>query len=216
MKTGNRLLTVLVALVLMAAWALDAPAQQVPLISKDELRSPAYGKGQLPVEHGEVTYTKVVAVEDASADDLMSRAVHALNSLSPKHVKRITMQDNTNRILQVDGSYAWCYSKRVGIKYTYYHTVTFDLRIECREGRYRMTLDNMWDFDENGASTDPSLPRYADDSLLDSDGLLKLSNDSYIRAGVIKAKDEMFSMVESWMKRPVQSKKTITGEGDDW
>ena len=151
-------------------------------------------------------------MDGISEADVYKRAVNSLGRLFPKYMVSITSQDEAAHVLRGKGKFEFIYSRGKMMKFKYPHKVTFDICIECREGRYRVIMDNFYLVDmESGFTSDASNYQYGDQTCLDKNGYVENSNSGCMRIGIIASYLYIPEYFREYMSEPVRKKVN-----DDW
>lgn len=180
--------------------------------TEEQRKSALFGKDAIPREDGQIVFKEVYVMDGISEADVYKRAVNSLGKLFPKYMVSITSQDEAAHVLRGKGKFEFVYSRGKMMKFNYPRKVTFDICIECREGRYRVIMDNFYLVDmESGFTSDASNYQYGDQTCLDKNGYVENSNSGCMRIGIIASYLYIPEYFREYMSEPVRKKVN-----DDW
>lgn len=212
MVIQRRILLLLLLCLLISE--LSAQSYRTFLAGTDEQRSNAlYGKGAIPREDGQIVYKEVFPLSGKSQEQVYNRAVNSLGKLFPKYMTRIISQDEANYIIRGEGKFEFTYSRGKLKKFSFPYQVKFYITIECKEGRYRIIMDNFFLIDqENNYVSDASNYAFSDKETLDQHGKVKNTNNGCKRIGIITSYLLVPHYFNEYMTEPVRKKVN----GDKW
>lgn len=199
---------------------LSLSAQYMDEISKNDLKNPTYGYGALPHdEDGNLEFKEVFPMEGLTRDEIYIRAIHSLGEMAKNTVYRITAQDDANYFIKGEAHYEFIYWHSVTFGNASAYRLKFDISVECRDGRYRLVLDNFKEFtliQVNTVSPEGyKVPHFEEPAvgygvLGDADGrevVDKKGRVSIYRAGLIKCIRNIPKQFSDYMSQPVPVKE---------
>ena len=202
----------LLSLALICSFSVLGQTYDIFLAGTEEQREdPIFGEGAMPRVDGEIVYQCVVPMEGLSKQEVYNRAVNSLGKLFPKYMSKITSQDEVNHVIKGQGKFEFVYKRSKVFNFKYGYLITFNICVECKDERYRITIDNIYFTNEYGVSS-ASNYEYSDEKQLDKKGHVKNTNGGCIRIGIIASYLIPAACFEDYMNEKV-NKKVIN---DDW
>lgn len=181
--------------------------------TEEQRKSPLFGKDAIPREDGAIVFKKVYNLEDLSCEEIYNRAVNSLDKMFPKYMVNITSQDEVNHILRGKGKFEFVYKRGKVMKFSFPYMITFDICIECKEGRYRIIMNNFYIVDqESDYTSDASNYEFSDKVCLDKKGYVENSNAGCKRIGIIASYLYIPKYFSEYMSLPTRKKVN----NDDW
>lgn len=129
------------------------------LIASITAISPSLSWGQFPTDATtkKITYQETVVLDSVSKQDIFDRATECLTTITKTN--KFDVNDKANFKLVNEGNFAVSYT--YDFKYKSNNTVTYNLGIDVKEGKYRYTLTEFKIYDDKlGPKTAQPLEAY--------------------------------------------------------
>lgn len=181
-----------------------------------------YGPGTMPFnDAGEVVFSKVVQVDETSADDLFTATRIYITEAFKSANDVIQLDDQVNKILIAKGwreqkSQSSFMNSFAGVPYQVY----FTLKVQCRDGRYKIDVYQLKGHQrahssggQHFAETNVAAELCTDDACIKPNGKIKTSGYGFWRRIVIDAAHATLADTEAGIARNLQG---ATASEEEW